>query len=387
MAQIVRRKIKKKDQKPKTKAEAEAKIAAEQKEFQQKKQAKIAAEGTKYFVRPEGQVNLLDNAVCIEVEFRRFTTERQLNLDNFDVQAIAKMYPQLKKEVESIQSAKTEEDKAAAKDAINKKMLRLKKEIIVSPELKEIQSQDGQISTYMRSQELTNGQLKRGVYLIPIKRYKAVCEHLDAYKAERPELVKAFLAAYPTRKEEAKKDLGPAYNESDYPSIGEMESKFHMEYYSMEFGVSKRIQTLDQDLFDRASEKMNSRMQDMYFEIANNLRAAFQQLIQKLVSALRPNEEGKRGRVYESYLGNILEFIDLFDDKNIVNDEDLSNLVNQAKGLLKGAGGGLYSKEDGTERLRTDDNFRDLILNGFEKLEDQMMPMVYEDDSREVAVF
>ena len=67
------------------------------------------------------------------------------------------------------------------------------------------------------------------------------------------------------------------------------------------------------------------------------LRNGFEQLVAELQERLSSTQKnGKAGRLYGSRVENLRTFLELFDAKNISQDDGLSQIVQRAKGLLDG---------------------------------------------------
>ena len=146
-----------------------------------------------------------------------------------------------------------------------------------------------------------------------------------------------FLAAYPDDIEAArtapvkKGGLGPLFNAADYPSVDELRKMFAIEWYWMALSVPENI---PDELKAEANEKFKRRMEDAAQQIEQALRSELLELVAHAEERLT-SSPGEKPRVFrDSAIGNILQFINTFDSRDVFGDERLKAVVEQAKAAL-----------------------------------------------------
>lgn len=144
-------------------------------------------------------------------------------------------------------------------------------------------------------------------------------EHERAVKAAD----EVLFAAYPRLKAKAKIDLNGAYNENDYPSQAELESKFRfvVKYLPVpsvnDFRVDlgkKTIAALEQQLRDEMESVAEQAMRDVWERLLKPVKNMAVQLS-------KPN-----GKVHDSIVGNIIDICKIIPDLNIADDPKLEEL-------------------------------------------------------------
>jgi hypothetical protein len=99
--------------------------------------------------------------------------------------------------------------------------------------------------------------------------------------------------------------------------------------------VDEGLRQKSKEAFQRETERLMVQCTGAAAEIQAALRAGFRELIEHFVERLSPDPEtGKRSRFNEKRLTDIVEFIDMFKERNVTNDEQLASLCDQAKLVL-----------------------------------------------------
>jgi len=214
--------------------------------------------------------------------------------------------------------------------------LSVSKKLLNSKEFKDINTIDGKMGGYLRKVALPSF-FRRGVYLLPI----ALIDNVDAvitdYRSTREEAIGTFLAAYPALIEEDRTKLGPEFNSEDYPDVSILKSAFYISARYVSLETPDKLEDVNASIFKREKERVSQMWDSATDNIRDLLRYSFQELLDKMVVALRPAEDGEKKRFRTSTANNLLEFMSTFDPRNITNDEELSALVTKCKEIL-GAG-------------------------------------------------
>src|SRR5262249_22965315 len=148
---------------------------------------------------------------------------------------------------------------------------------------------------------------------------------------------------------------------TEYPSQETYESSFSMSLQPVSFGVPEALSSIDPGLAANAESNSIQSVRDTASEIRDQLRAEFLRVQGKLIVSLSPNEEGKKKRLYETALGDLIEFLERWDAVNLTDDAELTAMVNQSR---------VFTRDIDTESLRVSDRIREYVKNGLEKVQE-----------------
>jgi hypothetical protein len=242
----------------------------------------------------------------------------------------------------------------------DKDLLRVSKHLLDSAELKAIARFDGEIRRYLYNLCLP---FEIGIHLLPIAALETVEHRLRQFGADREELVKAFLSVYPSLCLDASKRLRGLYNPADYPSSDEVERQFGFSWQYVSFGVPDQLRGISQEVWQQEREKAAQRMAEASSEIQIVLRESMTKLVQHMAERLKDGDDGKPLRFKESTVANLIEFLENFEFRNVTDDQELQNLVKQARGLLQGVG---------VDDLRSTGDLRTKVQQGMANLASEL---------------
>lgn len=301
---------------------------------------------------------VFDNTVCFRVELSTPGAHRQVRADQIG-----------------------EDNRSLVKTDADPDEITVSKDILGSDEFERVTSMDNVIRSYVRSRSLNTRKglkiLAKGVYLIPLDLVEDTDKEVQALIAKRHNLINAFIKAYPQIIEKKKEKLSSLFDESEFPDAAKLRQAFRENVYVFSFDVPSQIGKLNKALFRRESEKMRAMWIQAADDIKAGLREGFFQLIKRAADTLGTNEAGRKKRFHESTIEQITEFLELFDKKNITNDNELHNLVQQARNVIKG-----QSAHQVFKRV-SDDIYRDRLREEFASLAGQMERLV--DDSERMV--
>ena len=205
----------------------------------------------------------------------------------------------------------------------NESMFRTAKTLLKSPELKAIAHRDGEIKNSLVPYLLP---YKLGCAIIPAASAKTVRGILDAYeKVERPALVQALVDAYDERVNEAKTLLKEEFDATQYLTKEQVAAEYTFDYDMFSL-------TMTEDLKDKAHATVMSAAQG----INDALAAAAQTMVEKLAASLKPDADGKFGKVYDKQFTVLQEFLAGFDIRNVASHAELKQQMDKLKALLAG---------------------------------------------------
>jgi hypothetical protein len=163
--------------------------------------------------------------------------------------------------------------------------------------------------------------------------------------------------------------LGPLYREADYPTCNDFCRAFGLEWQWLALGVPDDLPAA---LRAEAQHKLETQFAEAAEEVKLALRASFQELIAHATDKLTiaPGEKPKVFR--DTLIENIHSFIETFQARNIMNDQQLAGLVDQARIVLMGkTGDGLAANQ-----LRKFANVREETRAQFAEIQKQLDGMI-----------
>lgn len=255
--------------------------------------------------------DIFERAVCLMLEMRALGTKRKVKTNRVAVK-------------EETAEAKT--DPA---------MLHVSKDVLVSEKLAEIKRCQGAIRDYLQSMSSGPAIFKGGVYLLANELLVRVDEELQARRAEREKLIDEFIAEYETVKAAAKQKLGPLYDATDYPPVEAIREAFGFKVAILSFGMPASLETISRNIFER--ERENAAAQ--WAEALDESRAILREEMAGLVNHLVDKLDGKK-TFRDSLVGNLDDFLGLFNARNIANDSELAAVVERARSVLSGVRAG-----------------------------------------------
>lgn len=194
------------------------------------------------------------------------------------------------------------------------------------------------------------------------------------------ELIPAFMRVLPDAIRSAETlpvkqgGLGPLFNRMDYPPEDAIEESFKLDWQWLALGVPD---DLPESLRAEANAKFQRQMEEAAEEVKQALRVSLGDFVTHLVERLQPGEDGKQKVFRDSLIGNIAQFCEVFDSRNIMNDGELATLVNRAKTLIAGVT---------PDKLRQYSAVKETALNGFSEIKAQLDTMITERKGRKVSL-
>lgn len=273
---------------------------------------------------------------------------------------------------DSILSGDVPQADEKAKEAKAKDRMQLKKQLIVSKEYDAIKSFMGEIRAWVYRNTVPSF-FKEGFQLVKLDGVEGIEKRMRrAVKEQLPALVEAFLAVYPQQIEEARKVLEPVgqFNANDYPPAEQMRRAFNITWNWISFTVPEGLPA---ELRQAEQDKLEKQFSDAGEQIKSALRVAFAELIKHAQERLTaaPGEKSKVFR--DSMIGNIQEFIETFNQRNLLNDVELAQLVSRAKEILTGVN---------AQKVRDSADIKNKVVSGMAEITAKLGEMVIEKPAR-----
>lgn len=285
--------------------------------------------------------DITKNTVLLSITLRRFECQRKVGNDKIEVEA-------------------------------DKHLIKVQKNILESPELQEIKKIDGELRNWLRRYTLPS-VLKNGVYMLPNGLLGLVDDYLTKFVDKRKELIQSFLQAYEVRKAETQLRLNGLFNPADYPSIEEIEACFNQEFNYLSFSIPDTLSEISSSIFNRERQKLADKIQEAGEMAQAAIRLRFAEMLNHMIERLTPSVDGKKKIFRDSCVNNLQEFIDNFKAMNITNDVELENQIQKAHNLIQGVD---------PDSVRSDENFREELKDGFKEINDVISTMVTTKVSR-----
>jgi len=172
------------------------------------------------------------------------------------------------------------------------------------------------------------------IYLVPKESLAAIDERLQYFKDRFWNKASDFEALYGAAKEEAESVLGQdLFNEADYPA--DIMTKFKFDWRYFELSTPGKSKILSPEVYQREKEKFTSLMEETRELAMTALREEFSGVVTNLVDRLT-NNNGKPKVISNAMFNKLHEFLDDFSTRNIFDDEELAELIEQAKSVTTG---------------------------------------------------
>lgn len=246
----------------------------------------------------------------------------------------------------------------------DKRMVKANKELLDSPELKTIERFDGTVQKYVRNICLP---FDRGIHFCPLAMVETLDERMEEFFQERQVLVKEFTKAYVATCERSARLLDKLYNPADYPPEQSVESEFSFEWQYITLGVPKQLGTISASILRKEREKAAQSLKEASQEIQNVMRTTLATMVERLRNTLTPEPDGRKKRFYETAVTNLTDFLATFDLRNVMDDQQLKGLVDQARALLNGLD---------VETIKNTDTLRDRLRDGMADIAGKLEPLV-----------
>lgn len=208
------------------------------------------------------------------------------------------------------------------------------KQIIVSGEYDAIAELQNETKAWCLARSMPSCILP-GLFAVSVDEVANVTARLEASKANLAPRVEALVKAWPRLVENARLALNGSFNAADYLPAERVPSKFDITYNWLQLDVPEG---LPPEIRKQEEAKLRKQFEDAQKEIIEALREGFAALVDHAVDKLstKPGEKQKIFR--DSLVENFTEFFDTFNARNLMQDEELSKVVAQARNIMGGIG-------------------------------------------------
>ena len=173
----------------------------------------------------------------------------------------------------------------------------------------------------------------KGCVLVPKKLIPEIQEHLKETEWHYNSAVEDFLYWYPQTVKDAKESLGELFDECDYPTQEAVKNKFRFQWRYITIGPSVS-RVLPPSIYKEEVKKFQELMEQARSEAITALREEFVDLVSNIADKLQNHDDGRPRRLRDAAVENLKQFLDNFSSRNIFEDEQLSELVEQCRGII-----------------------------------------------------
>ena len=272
-----------------------------------------------------GTGTILDRALACELTIGRLGIKRKVRADRVRVTADGP--------AQQTTGPELSDGSSIAADQPTDGAILVTKRILDCAEYHAIETLDGRTRSLIESSGVPS-MMRRGVYLIPDALIDQVDRMIADYQAKREILIDAFLAVYEREADRARSNLGALYDAADYPPASRVRAAFVVRCRWVAFGVPGRMQSVSGDIYRREQSRIRAELESAAQDIRDAMRQTFADLISHMVDRLTPGADGKPRIFRDSMIDNLAAFLDTFAARNIAQDQDLAELVTQARGVL-----------------------------------------------------
>jgi hypothetical protein len=196
----------------------------------------------------------------------------------------------------------------------------------------------------------------KGHYWVSLSIVDTLHAYLTQAQNDLAPLVDAFIRVLPDRIEEARAALKGEFNLNDYKDASYVRAAFSFEWGFLSYAVPE---ALSPELKEQEVARFQKKLDDAAEEVRTALRTAMLDLTGKLVDRLRAKNGEDRTRFCDSAVTNLVEFLELFETRNITGDGELGELAVIAKRIVN---------EATPDRLRNSRYYRDKMIEKMEQV-------------------
>ena len=173
----------------------------------------------------------------------------------------------------------------------------------------------------------------KGCVLVPKKLIPEIQEYLKEIEWHYNSAVEDFLYWYPQTIKDAKDSLGELFDECDYPTQETIKNKFRFQWRNITIGPSVS-RVLPPSIYKEEVKKFRELMEQARSEAITALREEFVELVTNIADKLQNHDDGRPRRLRDAAVENLKQFLDNFSSRNIFEDAQLSELVEQCRGII-----------------------------------------------------
>jgi hypothetical protein len=242
--------------------------------------------------------------------------------------------------------------------------LRVPKKLVDSAHLQECKRIEGEMRAYLRSK---TADYDRGRDLLPNEYIIDVMNTMRSYFTQLEHHRDMFLQDYPAQVARAQLELGDAFDETDYPSLSTLRSKFRWSFFMEPMPEPTDFRgnieaDIRKELAEMYEASVNSRMQEAMKNIWDRLLVP----LKNMSSRLTDKENGKPTGFQGTLVQNVLDIVEIMRTCNFMQDPEMERVRTQLRDALTGV---TYDGLKSSASLRADTKAKiDNIINNIPSL-------------------
>ena len=263
----------------------------------------------------------------------------------------------------------------ADREKVSKKRMRKTVKLTTSTVYDQIVSFQNETKKWVTARAMPSF-FKVGIFMVKLDEYDTINSRITQdLGVLRTNMVPQLVADIKSIEYLDRQELGPYYNPSDYPTDITMPQKFGFTWLPIQFGVPEN---LPRELYEQARQKTQAMWMEAQEKILQALRMSFAELVNHAVERLTV-PPGEKPKIFKySTIENIQGFLETFNAKNVMNDQELAALVSKAQTVMAGVG----DANEFSEQIRTDDGLRERMAEQFGGLKSAIDEMIINRPAR-----
>ena len=204
-----------------------------------------------------------------------------------------------------------------------------------------------------------------GIRLLKRDRVAEFNARMQQFRGELDQAVKELQQVYQELIEAAQINLGTLYRERDYPE--ELAGEFGLDWDYPSIEPPAYLKELNPALYEQEQKRIAAKFDEAVRLTEEALSAELQDLVCHLCDKLSGSADGKPKQVRQSAVDNLCQFFDRFTEIGIRSNEQLNQLVEQAKQVVSGVD---------VERLKKDGDLRGSLAEKMQEVKQQIGTLV-----------
>lgn len=190
---------------------------------------------------------------------------------------------------------------------------------------------------------------------------------------EMENLVASLKAVYPKQITPEAVKLGSIYNAGDYKNVDALDSLFQFSMKWMHFGVPDVLKEIDAEIWEQERIRTAEVWKQAKEEGMLLLRRMMTEMVSRLVLAVTPNGDGSRKRFYGTAVTDLVDFFEVFENRNLAGDDELKAVVAKMKEVVA---------DKPVEAFKSDEAFRASVVKAGAEIQGQLQAMLIDAEER-----
>jgi len=220
---------------------------------------------------------------------------------------------------------------------------------------------DNLTSIYNRARDCLNRYTLpfpiRGIHFVSRDLLQQLDAEFSELKEEFDAEVENILARWDEAVAQAQNELGKYFRLEDYPSVDYIRSKYSFTWSFYVLSVpDAKLGLLSPERYQAEVKKF----QDTLREAKEGMILALREQMRELIKRAAKTLQGER--IHSSVFEKLESFLDIFDKKNIFNDDELKQYAEQAREILTDV------DEAGLKTIKSDEELKEEIAKSFSEV-------------------